>query len=109
MGMDRTIGALLRSPFVSQKLRFFGAFGSQNDLLVLQKLVERGAVKPIIDRSYPLSQTPEAVAYVEGGHARGKVVITVPMPSRLDEIKRHQRPLGARSMRAAKKTSSCGT
>ena len=48
------------------------------DLLVLKELIEAGKVTPVIDRMYPLSETPEAVGYIEEGHARGKVVITVP-------------------------------
>jgi NADPH:quinone reductase-like Zn-dependent oxidoreductase len=47
------------------------------DLMLLKQLVEDGKVTPVIDRSYPLRDTAEAVRYLEGGHARGKVVITV--------------------------------
>jgi NADPH:quinone reductase-like Zn-dependent oxidoreductase len=43
----------------------------------LRELVESGKVRPVIDRTYPLSDTPEAFRYLERGHARGKVVITV--------------------------------
>jgi NADPH:quinone reductase-like Zn-dependent oxidoreductase len=58
-------------------LRFFVAAGNNKDLVVLKELLESGQVTPVIDRTYPLSQTLEAVSYVEEGHARGKVVITV--------------------------------
>jgi NADPH:quinone reductase-like Zn-dependent oxidoreductase len=44
---------------------------------VLRELVEAGKVAPVIDRTYPLSEVPDAIRYVEQGHARGKVVITV--------------------------------
>ena len=77
MGMGRTFRALVLSPFVSQQLRFFVAVGNNEDLVVLKELVEAGEVTPVIDRAYSLSETPKAVGYVEEGHARGKVVITV--------------------------------
>jgi NADPH:quinone reductase-like Zn-dependent oxidoreductase len=77
MGMGRTFRALMLSPFVSQQLRFFVAVGNNEDLVVLKELVEAGKVTPVIDRAYSLNETPEAVSYVEEGHARGKVVITV--------------------------------
>ncbi|HEY8815200.1 MAG TPA: NAD(P)-dependent alcohol dehydrogenase [Candidatus Dormibacteraeota bacterium] len=50
---------------------------AQGDLTVLQGLLESGKVKPVIDRTYSLSEAPEAIRYLEAGHARGKVVITV--------------------------------
>ncbi len=60
-----------------KKLLFFIASVDKDDLIVLKKLVEAGEVTPVIDRTYPLSETPEAIRYLEEGHARGKVVITV--------------------------------
>ena len=69
--------ALLLSPFVSQKLGTFIAQAKGEDLVVLKDLIEAGKVTPVIDRTYPLSEVPEAIRYVEEGHARGKVVITV--------------------------------
>ncbi len=50
---------------------------NQKDLVVMKELIEAGKVKPVIDRRYPLSEVPEAIRYLEEGHARGKVVITV--------------------------------
>jgi NADPH:quinone reductase-like Zn-dependent oxidoreductase len=50
---------------------------NQNDLVFMKELLEAGKVKPVIDRCYPLSEVPEALRYLEEGHARGKVVITV--------------------------------
>jgi NADPH:quinone reductase-like Zn-dependent oxidoreductase len=47
------------------------------DLATLKELIEAGKVTPVIDRTYPLSETPEALSYVEQGHTQGKVVITV--------------------------------
>jgi len=45
---------------------------------VLKEFIEAGKVTPVIDRTYPLSETPAAMRYASGGHARGKVVITIP-------------------------------
>jgi NADPH:quinone reductase-like Zn-dependent oxidoreductase len=55
----------------------FLAKANTEDLMVVQKLLEAGKVTPVIDRTYPLSETPEAIRYLEAGHACGKVVITV--------------------------------
>ncbi|MCJ7781072.1 MAG: NAD(P)-dependent alcohol dehydrogenase [Acidimicrobiia bacterium] len=68
---------LLLSLFVSQKMTMFVMKPNQKDLIVLQELLESGKVTPVIDRTYPLSEVPEAFRYLEDGHARGKVVITV--------------------------------
>ncbi len=50
---------------------------NKEDLAILEELFAAGQVVPVIDRCYPLSEVPEALRYVEEGHARGKVVITV--------------------------------
>jgi NADPH:quinone reductase-like Zn-dependent oxidoreductase len=73
----RIVKALVVSPFVSQRLRLFVAVPKNEDHVVLKELIESGKVTPVIDRTYPLSETPEALGYIEEGHARGKVVITV--------------------------------
>ena len=75
--VDRVIKAAALSPFVSQRLTPFVATRSRDDLLFLKGLIESGTVTPVIDRTYPLSEVPEAIRYLEAGHARGKVVITV--------------------------------
>jgi NADPH:quinone reductase-like Zn-dependent oxidoreductase len=49
----------------------------QQDLLTLKDLIEAGKLRPVIDRTYPLSEAPQAIRYLEKGHARGKVVLTV--------------------------------
>jgi NADPH:quinone reductase-like Zn-dependent oxidoreductase len=67
--------ALLLSPFVSQSLVMFMAKRSKEDLTVMHELMKSGKVTPVIDRSYTLSEVPEAIRYLEEGHARGKVVI----------------------------------
>jgi NADPH:quinone reductase-like Zn-dependent oxidoreductase len=76
--MDRLIKALVLSPFVSQKMASFTVKPNKEDLRFLKQLIEAGQLAPMIERTYPLSETPEAIRYLENGHARGKVVITVP-------------------------------
>lgn len=49
----------------------------RKDLEFLRELIEAGELKPVIDRTYSLSEAPEAIRYLEGGHAQGKVAITV--------------------------------
>jgi NADPH:quinone reductase-like Zn-dependent oxidoreductase len=71
------LGRLLIAPFTRQKLT--GVFAKMNtaDLLVLSELVQSGKVKPVLDRSYPLSAVADALRYVESCRARGKVTIAV--------------------------------
>ena len=73
----RTIRMLLQSPAVSQRMVSFLAHQNRDDLAVLRELLDAGKVTPVIDRTYRLNQVAEAVRYLETGHARGKVVITV--------------------------------
>jgi NADPH:quinone reductase-like Zn-dependent oxidoreductase len=67
----------MSSPFVSQRVVFFIAKITTDDLAALNELIEANKVTPIVDRRYPLCETPEAIRYLKEGHARGKVVITV--------------------------------
>jgi NADPH:quinone reductase-like Zn-dependent oxidoreductase len=60
-----------------KRLAPFTAKPSSKDLLVMKELLEAGKVVPVIDRCYPLDETAEAIRYLEGEHARGKVVITI--------------------------------
>jgi NADPH:quinone reductase-like Zn-dependent oxidoreductase len=76
-GTDRQLRAMILSPFVGQKLGTFVNKENHEDLIVLKELIESGKVTPVIDRTYPLAEVPEAIRYLEQGHARGKVVITV--------------------------------
>jgi NADPH:quinone reductase-like Zn-dependent oxidoreductase len=69
--------AVVLSRFTSQKLLPFMAHFSKDDLMVLHGLLEAGSVTPVIDRTYPLCEVPEAIRYLEEGHARGKVIIRV--------------------------------
>ena len=75
--LTSAIKALVLSWFVSQKQVMVLAKPSNEDLAIMGKLMESGKVTPVIDRSYSLSEVPEAIRYLEAGHARGKVVITV--------------------------------
>jgi NADPH:quinone reductase-like Zn-dependent oxidoreductase len=75
--LQRPISALLLRPFVSQRFVPFLAELNQPDLTVLSNLVQAGKLTSVIDRRYPLQQAPAALAYLEQGHARGKVVIDV--------------------------------
>jgi NADPH:quinone reductase-like Zn-dependent oxidoreductase len=76
-GSDRQIRALALSPFVGQTLKTFISKENHEDLLILTELIEAGKVTPAIDRTYPLSEAPNAVRYVADGNARGKIVISV--------------------------------
>jgi NADPH:quinone reductase-like Zn-dependent oxidoreductase len=76
-GTDRQLRAIMLSPLVGQKLGTFVNKENHEDLMVLGELIESGKVTPVIDRTYPLAEVPEAIRYLEEGRARGKVVITV--------------------------------
>jgi len=65
------------SKFVNQQMGMMMADANQKDLTVLADMMQSGKLKPVIDRTYKLEQVPDAIRYVEEGHARGKVVITV--------------------------------
>jgi NADPH:quinone reductase-like Zn-dependent oxidoreductase len=75
--MFRPIRAILLSPFVSQEMGMMLTDPTQNDYKMVADLMQAGKVTPVIDRRYKLSEVPEAIAYLEQGHARGKVVITL--------------------------------
>ena len=74
---SRVISAHVLKRFVSHRLRPFLVSLKFEDLVVLKELIEAGKVTPVIDRAYPLSETPEAIGHVGGGHARGKIAVTV--------------------------------
>ena len=75
--LDRALAATVYSWFVSQHVGMFMARMNKEDLGVLRDLMESGKVTPVLDRTYTLSQVPDAIRYLETGHARGKVVIAV--------------------------------
>ena len=76
-GMGYIIKALISSLFIGQQGRTYLSVPKNQDLVVLKELVESGKVKPVIDKTFPLSETSEAFRYLEEVHASGKVVITV--------------------------------
>jgi NADPH:quinone reductase-like Zn-dependent oxidoreductase len=76
-GFDRTIRALLLSPFVSQHLAPLASSENAADLVVLTGLVESGQVIPVVDRTYPLEETAAAIRHLLDGRARGKLVVSV--------------------------------
>jgi NADPH:quinone reductase-like Zn-dependent oxidoreductase len=76
-GFQRQIIAPVRSLFTEQKLMGLISRERQQDLLTLRHLIEEGKLTPVIDRTYPLRDAPQAIRYLEQGHARGKVVLTV--------------------------------
>jgi NADPH:quinone reductase-like Zn-dependent oxidoreductase len=73
----RVISTVILSPFMSQKMGMMMADANQKDLTILADMMQSGRMKPVIDRTYKLSELPDAIRYLEQGHARGKVVITV--------------------------------
>ena len=62
---------------MGQKLKTFISRENHHDMIVLKELIEAGKVTPVVDRTYPLADAPEAIQYVAEGHARGKVAIIV--------------------------------
>jgi NADPH:quinone reductase-like Zn-dependent oxidoreductase len=76
-GTDRQLRAMMLSPFVGQKLGTFVNKENHEDMLVLKDLIESGKLTPVIDRTFPLADAPNAIRYLEAGHAQGKVVVTV--------------------------------
>jgi len=75
--LPRAAQALIWSKFVSQDVFMFLARLNQADLTLLGNLMQAGKVKPVIDRQYRFNQIGEAIGYLEAGHARGKVVVTL--------------------------------
>src|SRR5438552_4087710 len=71
------LNAYVRSGFVSQKFITYIAEFNRKDMMILADLMRDGKMTPVIDRTYKLSDVPEALRYLEQGHARGKVVVTV--------------------------------
>ncbi len=83
-GGDRWLGGFQRQMFAPLQSLFAGhkALGlmfkeRQEDLVTLKELIEAGKLTPVIDKTYPLSEAAEAIRYLERGHARGKVALTV--------------------------------
>jgi len=75
--LGRTMRTMLVSMFVRQQASPTVKTQNHEDLVALKGLVEAGKLTPVIDRTYPLTETPEAIGHVAAGHARGTVVIAV--------------------------------
>ena len=75
--LEVPIEAWMLSPFMSQKFGMMLTDLNKDDLAVLADLMQSGKVTPVIDRTYKVSEAAEALGYLEKGHARGKVVLTV--------------------------------
>lgn len=67
----------LGAVFVDQKPTTFITTQNHKDLIVLTELIETGKITPVIDRTYPRSEAPKAIRYLEQGHAPGKVVLSI--------------------------------
>jgi NADPH:quinone reductase-like Zn-dependent oxidoreductase len=93
--MGRLVASMLLSPFVSQKIGSKTAKASAEDLDTLRTMIERGEIRPVIEQTYPLSETPEAIRRVETAHVSGKLAITVqpavPQPQQVSERELAQR------------------
>ena len=76
-GFDRQLRAVALSRFVGQRLRMLSSTPRRDDLATLVELIEAGKVTPLIDRTFPLTQVPEAIGHMLKGGGRGKLVITV--------------------------------
>jgi len=75
--MGKPLKALVMKPFVSQQMGMMMAEMKQSDLQYFADQMQNGKLKSVIDRTYKLSEIQQAIAYVEDGHARGKVIIVV--------------------------------
>jgi NADPH:quinone reductase-like Zn-dependent oxidoreductase len=85
-GMGRQLRALAISPFLRQRLRMFVNKERHQELELLTGLIEAGKITPVIDRTYPLGEAPEAIQQLVEGHIRGKLVITVCQAGRVPHV-----------------------
>ena len=76
-GLNYFVAAFALSLFVRQQGRPFVSASNPQDLAALKELAEAGKITPVVDRTYPLNEAPDAVAHVGEGHAQGKTIITV--------------------------------
>ena len=76
-GLGKALWAMVFSKFVNQQMGMMMADANGKDLTVLADMMQTGKLKPVIDRTYKLDQVPDAIRYLEEGHARGKVIIAV--------------------------------
>jgi NADPH:quinone reductase-like Zn-dependent oxidoreductase len=87
--MAQIFQSLLLGPLISmigsKKMVSLMARQNKTDLVFVKQLLEAGKIKPVIDRRYTLSEVPEAIRYLEEGHARGKVIITLEHKARVSD------------------------
>jgi NADPH:quinone reductase-like Zn-dependent oxidoreductase len=76
-GMSRQVRALARSPFTRQRLTTLISRHRRADLETLARFIEAGQLTPVIGKTYPLRQAPDAMRHLQAGHARGKLVLTM--------------------------------
>ena len=76
-GVGRQLRAVALSPFVPQQLSMFINKERHDDLEAVRRLIESGRVTPIVDRTYPLAEVPDALRHLEAGQARGKIAISI--------------------------------
>jgi NADPH:quinone reductase-like Zn-dependent oxidoreductase len=72
--------------FVRQQLRPSIKFQNHKDLVALSELIQAGKVTPVIDGTYPLTETPDAMGHVGAGHARGTVIISIAAPTTIAPV-----------------------
>jgi NADPH:quinone reductase-like Zn-dependent oxidoreductase len=77
LGVSRQLRAAALSPFVHQKLGTYISKEREEDLQELRTLLESGTITPVVDKTFPLNDVPDAIRYLKDGHARGKIVITI--------------------------------
>lgn len=77
LGVRRQLRAMALSPFVRQKLGTYISKEREQDLQELRTLLESGTITPVVDRTFPLNEVPDAIRYLRDGRVAGKIVITV--------------------------------
>jgi NADPH:quinone reductase-like Zn-dependent oxidoreductase len=75
--LGHLLGTKLSSVLASQKVTFFISKEGAEDLLTLKEMIEAGKIRPVVEKTYPLDQVPEAMTYLGTGHVQGKLVITI--------------------------------
>lgn len=76
-GFSRVLPGRLLAPFVSQRISAPEMAPNSADLLALLEPIENGKLAPVIERTHPLDEVPEAIRHLQQGHTRGKIVIKV--------------------------------